>query len=230
MSAPGPYGGGHQIGVFLVSDLQLLIEGLGYLLRNSSVRLLGSGAYSPEVLRSIVETEPDLVVVDASSSAGLLFALELAESNLRFPVIAVGVATAVADLLAPNRPMTFDYTRRDASLEELQATILTRLRRHPDGPTRNSNPLEAGVSNPSAKGATSSVLSPREVEVLYCLSQGLSNKEISHRLRIRLYTVKNHVHNLLTKLDVHSRAEAAAFTRWHPGHAAAAGGDDPAHA
>jgi two-component system nitrate/nitrite response regulator NarL len=56
-------------------------------------------------------------------------------------------------------------------------------------------------------------LTPRQTEVLDLLAEGLSNKEIARRLSIQLPTVKNHVHELLVKLGVSGRGEAAARTR-----------------
>lgn len=53
-------------------------------------------------------------------------------------------------------------------------------------------------------------LTPREVEVLALIGDGLTNQEIADQLVIELGTVKNHVHNILRKLDVRSREEAAA--------------------
>lgn len=53
-------------------------------------------------------------------------------------------------------------------------------------------------------------LTPREVEVLRLLAQGLSNSAIAATLDIRLNTVRNHVQNLLTKLNAHSKLEAVA--------------------
>ena len=53
-------------------------------------------------------------------------------------------------------------------------------------------------------------LTPRELEVLALIDKGLTNREIGERLFIEVGTVKNHVHNLLTKLDVGSREDAAA--------------------
>lgn len=53
-------------------------------------------------------------------------------------------------------------------------------------------------------------LTPREVEVLALMGDGLTNQEIANRLVIELGTVKNHVHNILRKLDVRSREAAAA--------------------
>jgi DNA-binding NarL/FixJ family response regulator len=53
-------------------------------------------------------------------------------------------------------------------------------------------------------------LTPRELEVLQLIDDGLTNKEIADRLVIEVGTVKNHVHNILQKLDVSSREDAAA--------------------
>ena len=54
-------------------------------------------------------------------------------------------------------------------------------------------------------------LSAREREVLDLVRQGLSNREIADRLTIEVGTVKNHMHNVLRKLNVRSRHEAAQF-------------------
>jgi DNA-binding NarL/FixJ family response regulator len=56
-------------------------------------------------------------------------------------------------------------------------------------------------------------LTARETEIVRLIDQGLSNKEIAVRLGIEVATVKNHVHNLLEKLRVRRRAEAAAHIR-----------------
>jgi two-component system nitrate/nitrite response regulator NarL len=56
-------------------------------------------------------------------------------------------------------------------------------------------------------------LTPRELEIVSLISGGLSNKEIARSLQIELATVKNHVHNILEKLGVARRTEAAAAAR-----------------
>jgi DNA-binding NarL/FixJ family response regulator len=53
----------------------------------------------------------------------------------------------------------------------------------------------------------------REREILDLVDRGLSNKEIAERLSIELSTVKNHVHNVLDKLQVRRRSDAVAFVR-----------------
>ena len=57
------------------------------------------------------------------------------------------------------------------------------------------------------------VLTRREQEILDLMASGLSNKLISRDLNIEVSTVKNHVHNILVKLDVKSRSEAVSLLR-----------------
>lgn len=68
----------------------------------------------------------------------------------------------------------------------------------------------AAQANPDA---TTDVLTPREIEILKLIEQGLTNQQIAFRLSLTLHTVKNHVHNLLSKLGVASRAEAVTVFR-----------------
>jgi DNA-binding NarL/FixJ family response regulator len=56
-------------------------------------------------------------------------------------------------------------------------------------------------------------LTRREIEVVALIEKGLSNKEIAVHMRIELQTVKNHVHNILEKLQLGSRREAARYAR-----------------
>jgi DNA-binding NarL/FixJ family response regulator len=68
----------------------------------------------------------------------------------------------------------------------------------------------AGQSNPDAK---TDMLTPREIDILELIVEGLTNQQISSRLGLSLATVKNHVHRLITKMGVASRAEAVTVYR-----------------
>jgi DNA-binding NarL/FixJ family response regulator len=90
-----------------------------------------------------------------------------------------------------------------------------------------SEPAEAPVAPPQAKPAPSDdslgQLTRRELEILEMVAQGLQNKSIAARLNLSEFTVKIHLHNIITKLGAHNRTEAAAFFRRdHPVVASAA--------
>jgi DNA-binding CsgD family transcriptional regulator len=78
--------------------------------------------------------------------------------------------------------------------------------RTPDGP--DGSPLrESGPAPPAA----CPLLTKRENEVLQCAAAGLQNKEVAQKLGISLATARNHIHNILEKLDVHSKLEAVSL-------------------
>lgn len=68
----------------------------------------------------------------------------------------------------------------------------------------------AAQANPDV---STDLLTPREIEILELIDRGLTNQQIASRLSLTLHTVKNHVHNLLGKLGVASRAEAVTVLR-----------------
>jgi LuxR family transcriptional regulator, maltose regulon positive regulatory protein len=75
---------------------------------------------------------------------------------------------------------------------------------------RQRRKMQKGEGSPSAYHT---LLSERELEVLQLIASGLSNQQIADRLIISLSTAKNHVHNILEKLDVQGRTEAVAQAR-----------------
>jgi DNA-binding CsgD family transcriptional regulator len=75
----------------------------------------------------------------------------------------------------------------------------------------NGNGNGNGTGTPADGSPEHHGLTPREVEVLGWVSAGLQNKEIAQRLSISLATVRNHVHNILEKLEVHSKLEAVSL-------------------
>ena len=80
--------------------------------------------------------------------------------------------------------------------------------------------VEALASAPTVKSVNArglSLLSKREMEVVHCLAEGLSNREIAHRLQLSQHTVKNHLFRIFEKLGVSSRIELLHMTLSHSG-------------
>ena len=107
------------------------------------------------------------------------------------------------------------YHLRSESLEDLTILINKVLKGDVACSPRVSAILLRRVSELASQRTVTSdaLLTAREEEVLRMLAMGLSNREIASRLCIAVHTVKNHVHNLLTKLGARSRAEAVALYR-----------------
>ncbi len=71
--------------------------------------------------------------------------------------------------------------------------------------------ISSHVESASNYGERLALLTRREVEVLHLIGQQMTNNQIARQLTIEVGTVKNHVHNILSKLEVHSRRDAAVY-------------------
>ena len=91
-------------------------------------------------------------------------------------------------------------TQIDAAIRAVAAGLIVRL---PD-------PIEAGFAAAIGEADAHALLTPRELEVLAALAEGLTNKAIARRLNISLHTVKFHIESLFRKLGARTRTEAVA--------------------
>lgn len=106
------------------------------------------------------------------------------------------------------------FLPRDATLDDLAHTLTKVARGEAVCSSSVAGALLRRISTEAhQRTVTADHLTPREREVLVLIEQGLSNKQIAQRLGIEVRTVKNHVHNLLEKLRVQRRGEAAARLR-----------------
>jgi two-component system nitrate/nitrite response regulator NarL len=108
------------------------------------------------------------------------------------------------------------YVTRDGSVDDVVAMLEAVARDELPCSPRMAATLLRRVAALAANGASHRPgrdLTSRELEVLELIEAGLPNKEIARRLVIQLATVKNHVHNILEKLEVDGRAQAAAAAR-----------------
>jgi DNA-binding NarL/FixJ family response regulator len=168
----------------------------------------------------LVELNPTVIIVDlAISGADAKERLTTIRSSLPESVVIALVSepgdTQLIDAISLG--VTVCVSAR-ASLEELSAAIDCAIRRESycsaeiaDGLMNHLN--ETGRASAWADQA---MLTVRELEVLKLIADcNFSNKEIAKQLSLSLYTVKNHVHNILEKLSVQNRHSAAAHVRRH---------------
>ena len=112
---------------------------------------------------------------------------------------------------------------REGSLQDLLEGIrqVTRGEAH-DSPQLVTVLLRRFAARRAPREPVLERLTARELEIVELIDQGLTNKEIAAQLYIELATVKNHVHNILEKLHVRRRTEAAAWVRAQRGPPSAA--------
>jgi two-component system nitrate/nitrite response regulator NarL len=129
-------------------------------------------------------------------------------------VVAVAVPDSERDVIACVEAGVAGYVTREASVEELVQATLDATRGELHLPPRMAARLVRHVAELATdRPGPEARLTSRELEIVDLIDDGLSNKQIAQRLCIEVPTVKNHVHNILEKLQVDRRSEAAARVR-----------------
>jgi two-component system nitrate/nitrite response regulator NarL len=206
-----------MIRLAIVADIRLYREGLAECLgRRDGFEVVCTASTPTQAWIGISELHPDTLLVDMAideSRAAILHLMDLAPGT---HIVALGVADVEGDVLACAEAGAAGYVPRDGSIEDLVAAIQCAARGELLCSPRMAGSLLRRVAALAAEQGhhpPALALTGREREVVRLIDQGLSNKEIARQLGIEVATVKNHVHNLLEKLQVHRRSEAAACLR-----------------
>jgi DNA-binding NarL/FixJ family response regulator len=202
------------IRVFIVAASPLFRGGLQSMLADNRFDIVGSAAHLESISGQLVDTQPDIVLVEGAADAQeeFLNALEDAEVAEEYAVVVLSEQPRTAWLSKALRAGVRAVLPRDATPEQLRAAIEAAAAGlvvvHPSG-LSEVLPAPAELSAPLRE--LPEPLTPREREVLQMISAGLGNKEIAGRLSISEHTVKFHVAAILGKLGASSRTEAVSI-------------------
>ncbi|GAA3285962.1 response regulator transcription factor [Dactylosporangium vinaceum] len=212
MTGPERSGGGITIRVLLADDQRVVREGLALVLGLlADVEVVGAAADGAEAVELALRHRPDIVLMDLRMPR-----VDGVEATRRLkqqlPEVRVVVLTTYSDdrsVLEALRAGAKGYLTKEAGGEEILAAMRRVLQ---DGaaldPAVQHHVLNA-LHNPVPNNSDG--LTPREVEVLALIAEGLSNAEIAARLFISEGTVKSHVNHLLAKIGGRDRAQAVAY-------------------
>ena len=203
--------------LYLLCDVRLYRDGLVYSFERRGVfDVLGASDLSDQSVAQIAAHNPDGVVLDMGDSRGFDVAKRLITILPNLKIIAFGVRETERLVLACAEAGIAGYVTPDSTEEDLTKAVVRALRGELSCSPRIAGLLFKRVGTLSTTPRTPvgrESLTGRENQILNLLCDGKSNKEIGRALRISNATVKNHVHNILEKLDVHRRGEAAARLR-----------------
>jgi DNA-binding NarL/FixJ family response regulator len=209
--------GAGGIRVLVVDDIRVCRDGLTELLGRQPFVAAAVGA--PDVaagLRLVRGGGFQVVLLNMAAAGSLVGCRELVASAMAVPVVALAVSGSYDEVVACAEAGVSGYLLRDQPPAELVDVVARVARGETYCPPRVAAALIRRVGTLSVERRASAGpgrLTPREREILDLIEQGMSNKEIARELTIEVRTVKNHVHNLLEKLQVSRRGEAAALLR-----------------
>jgi DNA-binding NarL/FixJ family response regulator len=213
-SAAATSDGALQPRIFILSDVRLYREGLALSLsRRSDIDVVGAGAPSTMTLAEIDTLALSAVLLDVATAGGLNLSKEIMRVAPAIKVLALAVGHVDHELIAYAEAGIVGYVPREATVDDLVISIRAALRGELVCSPRVAGLLFqhlAALSRARQLPGENNQLTPREREIMELIQQGHSNKEIARSLRIAPATAKNHVHNILEKLQVSRRGEAAA--------------------
>jgi len=209
-----------MINVMIVDDQPLVREGLGSLLAlRPEIEVVGTAEDGKQALEQALRLHPDLVLMDIRMP-GVNGVEGTKRIRARLPDVKVLMLTTFSDseyIFEALEEGASGYLLKDMPTDTIVQAIMTV---HHGGVVlpkdftvqvlselRKKNKLEPSSDMPAVLAS----LTARELEILRALGQGLNNKEIAEGLFITEGTVKNHVSNVIQKLDVRDRTQAAIF-------------------
>jgi DNA-binding NarL/FixJ family response regulator len=203
------------ITALVISEIRFFRDGIVAALAEAAEIGEVVGAASVPERRSDATPPPDVVVVDLATahSVSVIGAVRRMAPQAR--IVALG-ADGEEQALGCARAGVRGFVTREQSLDDLVRAVVDVAHGHDLCPPSVGVLLlrvMTGGSQPQSRSAAA--LTDREIDVLSLLERGFSNKEIAAALVIEPTTAKNHVHNVLRKLNVHRRGQAAALVRRH---------------
>jgi len=204
----------------VVAEVRFYRDGLAQLLAHRQGCTVAATASGPEeALAAVRDHDPDVVLLALGDATGSALVQEIVEERPGSRVVALGVAEEEDDVLALAEAGVSGYVTTDGSADDVLAVVESVARGETLCSPRIAATLlrrVAALTHERRTRPDDERLTARERQVLALIEQGLSNKEIARGLCIEVATVKNHVHNILEKLQVNRRGEAAALLRRAP--------------
>ena len=203
--------------VLIVDDHDLFRTGLRNLLEEQGVHVAGEAGSGGEAVRAVREIAPDVVVMDLNmpGMGGVEATRHIAAIAPLTRVLVLTISDEDADVLDAIMAGACGYLLKDSSIHELMTGIEAASRGEslisPGIAAKVLQRVRATSAQSEIADTIQSELSDREIQVLKLIANGKDNALIAAELCISPKTVKNHISNILMKLQIDNRIQAAVY-------------------
>ena len=206
-----------DVRVLLVDDHDLFRTGLRNLLEQQGVDIVGEAASGSEALKLVREGAPDVVIMDLNmpGMGGVEATRHMSRDAPLTRVIVLTISEEEQDVMDAILAGACGYLLKDASIQDLmqgiQAASVGESLISPHIAGKVLQHVRATTAAPEAAATIRAELSDREIQVLKLIANGKDNALIARELHISPKTVKNHISNILMKLQIENRIQAAVY-------------------
>jgi NarL family two-component system response regulator LiaR len=203
-----------SIRVLVADDHAVVREGLRALLRTEpGMELVGEASDGHQVVEQTRTLRPDVILLDLvmPQQDGVAAIRQILSEDPEAKILVLTSFEEDDKVLPAIRAGALGYLLKDSSPQELLQAIRTIARGESSLEPRIARKLLREMTHPPASPTEKKPLTERERKVLSLVALGLSNQEIAERLLISERTVRTHISNLLGKLGLENRTQAALF-------------------
>jgi DNA-binding NarL/FixJ family response regulator len=208
---------GDSLRVLIVDDHDLFRTGLRNLLEEQGVQIIGEASGGAEAVRIVRELAPDVVVMDLNmpGMGGVDATRHITGIAPLTRVVMLTISDQDNDVMDAILAGACGYLLKDSSIQDLMAGIraaaLGESLISPIIAAKVLQRVRATSTQPEIANTIRAELSDREIEVLKLIANGKDNAVIAGELHISPKTVKNHISNILMKLQIDNRIQAAVY-------------------
>lgn len=201
-----------MIRVIVVDDHEIVRKGIiAYLKTDQMIDVVGEASGGNEGADLVLKNKPDVVLMDLmmDNGSGIEATKQIMEHSPDCKVVILTSYYDDAQIFPAIEAGAFSYLLKTSSATEIADAIKKAA--------HGENVIEPKVAGKMMSGFRAEQnkahdeLTARELEVLLCIGNGMTNQEISDKLYIGIKTVKTHVSNILSKLEVNDRTQAAVY-------------------
>lgn len=207
-----------QIRVFLADDHAVVRKGIEALLgTEEGMEVVGTAANGEEAVVRVAHLQPDVILLDLQmpKKSGIEAIAEIKEDNPHARILVLTSFSEDDKVFAAIKAGALGYILKDASPHEL----LTAIRNVHQGKSSLDPEIALKVihelKKPSGLPLTEEPLTARELEILRLVARGLSNQQVAEELVISERTARTHISNILAKLHLANRTQAALYALRH---------------
>jgi DNA-binding NarL/FixJ family response regulator len=210
-----------KIRILLVEDNRILRDGIAAIIngqKDLTVDAVSDGGHGVVAMARNVKPHVLLLDLGLESQSSLEIVENLKKEFPGIKIIGMGLAPAQADIMECVQAGADGFILKDAKVEDVIYTIRAVAAGKTVLPNTMTSSLFFQVAERALLKGKRNLrrlirMTEREKEIIALIADGMSNKQIASNLNIATFTVKSHIHNILEKLELHSRLQIANYSR-----------------